>query len=133
MLLKIDFGALYQVREHWRGVGVTLEQGRELAALIPEARFVPLESRNHWIVNTETAWRRFVSELDNFLPAPPLSPEALNAAVIDALTQRELQVIELVGLAWTTARSDRARHGTAPSDRAAPQFDRTRCRRSCVA
>jgi ACR3 family arsenite transporter len=24
MLLKIDFGALYQVREHWRGVGVTL-------------------------------------------------------------------------------------------------------------
>lgn len=24
MLLKIDFGALHQVREHWRGVGVTL-------------------------------------------------------------------------------------------------------------
>ena len=24
MLLKIDFGALGQVREHWRGVGVTL-------------------------------------------------------------------------------------------------------------
>ncbi|HUZ73556.1 MAG TPA: ACR3 family arsenite efflux transporter [Stellaceae bacterium] len=24
MLLKIDFGALYRVREHWRGVGVTL-------------------------------------------------------------------------------------------------------------
>ncbi len=24
MLLRIDFGALYQVREHWRGIGVTL-------------------------------------------------------------------------------------------------------------
>jgi len=24
MLIKIDFGALGQVREHWRGVGVTL-------------------------------------------------------------------------------------------------------------
>jgi ACR3 family arsenite transporter len=24
MLLKIDFGALHQVREHWRGIGVTL-------------------------------------------------------------------------------------------------------------
>ena len=24
MLLKIDFGALGQVREHWRGIGVTL-------------------------------------------------------------------------------------------------------------
>ena len=24
MLLKIDIGALHQVREHWRGIGVTL-------------------------------------------------------------------------------------------------------------
>ena len=24
MLLKVDFGALYQVRQHWRGIGVTL-------------------------------------------------------------------------------------------------------------
>src|SRR4030066_632140 len=24
MLLKIDFGALHQVKEHWRGIGVTL-------------------------------------------------------------------------------------------------------------
>ena len=24
MLLKVDFGALHQVRQHWRGIGVTL-------------------------------------------------------------------------------------------------------------
>jgi ACR3 family arsenite transporter len=24
MLLKVDFGALHQVKEHWRGIGVTL-------------------------------------------------------------------------------------------------------------
>ncbi|MDK7179032.1 arsenical-resistance protein, partial [Micrococcus luteus] len=24
MLVKIDFGALHQVKEHWRGIGVTL-------------------------------------------------------------------------------------------------------------
>ncbi|MCK7491498.1 MAG: hypothetical protein MZW92_07185 [Comamonadaceae bacterium] len=24
MLLKVDFGALHQVRRHWRGIGVTL-------------------------------------------------------------------------------------------------------------
>src|SRR6266496_3403585 len=24
MLLKVDFGALHQVRSHWRGIGVTL-------------------------------------------------------------------------------------------------------------
>jgi ACR3 family arsenite efflux pump ArsB len=28
MLLKIDFGALGEVREHWRGIGVTLFTGR---------------------------------------------------------------------------------------------------------
>jgi pimeloyl-ACP methyl ester carboxylesterase/DNA-binding CsgD family transcriptional regulator len=75
---------------------IPFEQGRDLAALIPGARLVPLESRNHWIVNTETAWARFVNEFDNFLPAPLFSPEALDAEVFDALTPRELQVIELV-------------------------------------
>lgn len=79
-----------------RDARIPFEQGRDLAALIPEARFVPLESRNHWVVNTEPAWTRFVSEFDNFLPAPPLAPEAQNTAVFDALTPRELQVIDLL-------------------------------------
>ena len=82
---------------HSRGdARIPFEQGRDLAALIPGARFVPLESRNHWVVNTEPAWTRFVNEVDNFLPAPPLSPEAFNATLFDALTPRELQVIDLV-------------------------------------
>jgi pimeloyl-ACP methyl ester carboxylesterase/DNA-binding CsgD family transcriptional regulator len=75
---------------------IPFEQGRALAALIPGARFVPLDSRNHWVVNTEKAWLRFVGELDIFLPAPPHAPETVKAAVLDALTRRELQVIELV-------------------------------------
>jgi pimeloyl-ACP methyl ester carboxylesterase/DNA-binding CsgD family transcriptional regulator len=82
---------------HSRGdARIPFEQGRALAALIPGARFVPLESRNHWVVNTEAAWARFVGELDNFLPAPPHAPQMLKAAVLDVLTPRELQVIELV-------------------------------------
>ena len=82
---------------HSRGdARIPFEQGRYLAALIPQARLVPLESRNHWIVNTEPAWTRLVSEFDNFLPAPPASPGTLDAAVLDPLTPRELQVIELV-------------------------------------
>jgi len=75
---------------------IPFEQGRALAALIPNARFVPLESRNHWVVNTETAWAQFASELDNFLPEPLHSPERLKTVVFDVLTRRELQVIELV-------------------------------------
>ncbi len=82
---------------HSRGdARIPFEKGRTLAALIPGARFVPLESRNHWLVNTERAWPRLVSELDSFLPAPPRAPGAAQSAVLDALSPRELQVIELV-------------------------------------
>jgi pimeloyl-ACP methyl ester carboxylesterase/DNA-binding CsgD family transcriptional regulator len=75
---------------------IPFEQGRALAALIPEARFVALESRNHWVVNTEPAWAQFVAEFDGFLPELPHAPDTSGAAVLESLTPRELQVIELV-------------------------------------
>jgi len=42
-------------------------QGRKLAAHIPGARFVPLESRNHILLEHEPAWARFVDEVSRFL------------------------------------------------------------------
>ena len=42
-------------------------QGRKLASLIPGARFVPLEGRNHILLETEPAWPRFVDEVRRFL------------------------------------------------------------------
>jgi pimeloyl-ACP methyl ester carboxylesterase/DNA-binding winged helix-turn-helix (wHTH) protein len=42
-------------------------QGRKLAALIPDARFVPLEGRNHILLESEPAWTRFVDEVRRFL------------------------------------------------------------------
>lgn len=42
-------------------------QGRKLAARIPGARFVPLESRNHILLEHEPAWGRFVDEVNRFL------------------------------------------------------------------
>jgi pimeloyl-ACP methyl ester carboxylesterase/DNA-binding winged helix-turn-helix (wHTH) protein len=42
-------------------------QGRKLAALIPGARFVPLEGRNHILLESEPAWTRFVDEVRRFL------------------------------------------------------------------
>lgn len=41
--------------------------GRELAAGIPNARFVPLDSRNHLVLEQDDAWARFVSEITAFL------------------------------------------------------------------
>lgn len=53
---------------HASGEGVVpFDEGRELAALIPGARFIPLESRNHILMEDEPAWARFVQELRNFL------------------------------------------------------------------
>lgn len=53
---------------HARGDAmVPFEIGRQLAAHIPGARFVPLESRNHVLLETEPAWARFLDEVRSFL------------------------------------------------------------------
>jgi pimeloyl-ACP methyl ester carboxylesterase len=72
---------------------IPFEQGRALAALIPGAGFVALDSRNHWVVDTEPAWAQFVGAIDGFLPGVPDAPAA---GVLDSLTPREVQVIELL-------------------------------------
>jgi pimeloyl-ACP methyl ester carboxylesterase/transcriptional regulator with XRE-family HTH domain len=46
---------------------VPFEEGRHLATLIPGARFVPLEGKNHILLATEPAWPRFLSEVQRFL------------------------------------------------------------------
>jgi pimeloyl-ACP methyl ester carboxylesterase/DNA-binding winged helix-turn-helix (wHTH) protein len=43
------------------------EQGRELAASIPGARYVSLPSANHLMMEEEPAWRLFLEELGRFL------------------------------------------------------------------
>jgi pimeloyl-ACP methyl ester carboxylesterase/DNA-binding CsgD family transcriptional regulator len=73
---------------------IPFDQGRLLATLIPGARFVALDSRNHWVVETEPAWARFTTEIDGFLPSVPDAPSIVG--MLNAVTQRELQVIELL-------------------------------------
>lgn len=46
---------------------VPLEQGRMLAASIPDARFVTLESDNHVLLAGEPAWSKFMEEIEAFL------------------------------------------------------------------
>jgi class 3 adenylate cyclase/pimeloyl-ACP methyl ester carboxylesterase len=46
---------------------VPFDQGRRLAAGIPGARFVPLASRNHLILEDEPAFPRFLEEMRAFL------------------------------------------------------------------
>ena len=53
---------------HARGDAmIPFEAGRQLAALVPGARFVPLDSRNHVLLEGEPAWARFLEEVRAFL------------------------------------------------------------------
>jgi len=46
---------------------VVLDEGRRLAAGIPGAKFVALESRNHLVLESEPAWEKFIGEIKSFL------------------------------------------------------------------
>lgn len=62
---------------HCRGNSVQpFEEGRRMAAGIPGARFVPLEGRNHLMLEDEPAWTRFLSEVQAFLRSPESVPSA---------------------------------------------------------
>lgn len=43
------------------------EQGRRMASLIPDSRFVALESSNHILLADEPAWQVFLTEVESFL------------------------------------------------------------------
>jgi pimeloyl-ACP methyl ester carboxylesterase/DNA-binding CsgD family transcriptional regulator len=75
---------------------IPFEEGRSVAALISGARFVPLESRNHVLLDTEPAWHQFVEALEDFLPVSPSKPADAGGVMLDELTAREHQVLELV-------------------------------------
>lgn len=46
---------------------IPLDMGRALASGIPDAQFVPLESRNHILLDREPAWRTCVDAIGQFL------------------------------------------------------------------
>jgi len=77
--------------------GVPFEEGRLLAALIPGARFVPLDSPNHILLEVEPAWARFLAEVHAFIGTGQedrSAPDALH--LFPELTPRELEVLKWV-------------------------------------
>ena len=70
-------------------------EGRLLATLIPGARFVPLDSRNHVLLARDPAWQAFRREVEAFLETGEPTAQATPAALPD-LSDRELAVLELV-------------------------------------
>jgi pimeloyl-ACP methyl ester carboxylesterase len=52
---------------------VPFDEGRLAASLIPGARFIPLESKNHLLIETEPAWEQFLEEVESFLSEDTLN------------------------------------------------------------
>jgi pimeloyl-ACP methyl ester carboxylesterase len=80
-----------------RDAVVPIEEGRSLAGLIPDCRFVQLDSQNHMPLAEEAAWPRLVEQLQAFLDEPSLTPPAparRSALPLDELTPRERAVLE---------------------------------------
>jgi DNA-binding NarL/FixJ family response regulator len=79
-----------------RDAVVPLEQGRLLASLIPDARFVQLDSQNHMPLADEPAWPRLLAELKGFLsePAGERAQSRKTTLPLGELTARERAVLE---------------------------------------
>ena len=79
---------------HSRGdARVPFDEGRRLAAAIPAARFVPLDSRNHVLLPTEPAWAVFHAEVTAFLGSG--QQQAMDKSQ-DGLTAAETAVLTLL-------------------------------------
>ena len=77
-------------------VRVPFEEGRLLAMSIPGAKFVPIESRNHLLLEDEPVWPRWLEEVRQFLSER--SDERPHLA-FGALSQRQLEILELLARA----------------------------------
>jgi pimeloyl-ACP methyl ester carboxylesterase/DNA-binding CsgD family transcriptional regulator len=77
---------------------IPMEESRLLAALIPDARFVVLESPNHILLEQEPAWERFLAEVRAFLgdTETPAGSQPPARTVFPELTPRERDVLDLI-------------------------------------
>jgi len=71
---------------------VPFEEGRRVASLIPGARFVPLDSRNHVLLEGEPAWGQWLEAFRAFMPRA----QAAGDGVFAQLTPRERELVELI-------------------------------------
>jgi pimeloyl-ACP methyl ester carboxylesterase/DNA-binding CsgD family transcriptional regulator len=79
---------------HGRGdLRIPHEEGRLAAGLIPGARFVTLETRNHLMRQDEPAWRELLALLGEFYPP---RGAARSEDGFPQLTAREREVLQLI-------------------------------------
>ncbi len=74
---------------------VPLEEGRLLASLMADCRFVQVDSQNHMPLADEPAWPKLLAEVRGFLREGEKAPDApRNPAAFSDLTARERDVLD---------------------------------------
>ena len=74
---------------------VPLSEGHVLAAGIPGAEFVELDSRNHVLLESEPAWSRFQAEVLDFTGQKAAATEQEDPAFTE-LSKREREILALI-------------------------------------
>jgi pimeloyl-ACP methyl ester carboxylesterase/DNA-binding CsgD family transcriptional regulator len=76
---------------------VPINEGRLLASLIPNCRFVQLDSENHMPLPDEPAWPQLVNEIREFLAEPVTKTDApCRMRLLGQLSARERGVLECI-------------------------------------
>ena len=76
---------------------MTFENATMVASLIPDARVVPLDSRNHILLAGEPAWTRFIEEVRAFMEPDRRAVVAAgrHPLPLEGLSRRELEILRL--------------------------------------
>ena len=75
-------------------VRVPFDEGRLLASAIPGARFVPIDSSNHLLLESEPGWRHWLEAVRAFLPGAGAGRSS--AGAFEALSKRQREILELI-------------------------------------
>ena len=74
----------------------TFDNAVSVSSLIPGARLVPLQSRNHILLADEPAWGVFIDEVGQFLePERRAYDQRATERATEALSRREIEVLRL--------------------------------------
>jgi pimeloyl-ACP methyl ester carboxylesterase/DNA-binding CsgD family transcriptional regulator len=84
---------------------VPFSEGRLMAARIPGARFVQLESQNHVLLEDEPAWSRFLAEVRTFIGvgSDAYDQPRLDKTIFPELTSQERIVLGLIAQGYDNA------------------------------
>ena len=81
---------------HARNDGrVPFAEGQLVASSIPNAEFVPLDSRNHILLEHQPAWRQFFVEIARFVHGRGVLADGVEVEFME-LTAREREVLDLI-------------------------------------